>query len=118
MSAVDKEALFAPRLPEDDVEIPGVGTVRVRGLSRGEVFEINKLRRKDDDTGEDIERRTIAVGMVDPEMTLADVQRWQAASPAGELERVARRIQELSGMADDAAKATMLDFRDEPDGGV
>lgn len=116
--SVSKDALFTPRLPEDDVEIPGVGSVRVRGLSRSEVFEINRLRRKDDDTGEDIERRTIAVGMVDPELTLADVQSWQKAAPAGELEPIAKRIQELSGMADDSAKAAVLDFRDEPDDGV
>lgn len=111
--SVDKEALFAPRLPEDDVEIPGVGTVRVRALSRGEVFGVQKLQGTPV-----IERKILALGMVDPTLTEAEVQRWQDASPGGELDPVVDRIRVLSGLAEGAEKAAVLDFRDEPDGGV
>lgn len=112
---MDKEKLLAPRadtpsgMPEDDVEIPGVGTVRVRGLSRAEVL----LLRKATDNAESIdgpralvlERKTIAMAMVDPALTEGEVRRWQEISDAGELEPVTAAIRELSGMGERADKA-------------
>ncbi|MEH1013048.1 hypothetical protein V6U90_08045 [Micromonospora sp. CPCC 206060] len=107
MGKVSKEALFAPRLPEDDVEIPGVGTVRVRGLSRAEVLKVQRLGKAERDA------HMIALGMVDPPMPVTDVQRWAEASPAGEMEAVSRRIGELSGVLEGAQKSGLRDVRDE-----
>lgn len=101
---MDKEFLFKPRLPEADVEIPGVGTVRVRGLSRVEVLSIQKLGRDGSNVGL-IERHVVAMGMVDPALSVSDVERWQEASPGGEIDVVADRIRELSGIGEGAAKA-------------
>lgn len=99
---MDKEALLRSRLPEDDVEIPDLGTVRVRGLSRYEVL----LAQKELPKGVlAMERVMLRFGMVDPPMSEDDVTAWQKASPAGELEPVTRRIQSLSGMGDGADKA-------------
>ncbi|PSL02884.1 hypothetical protein CLV30_109192 [Haloactinopolyspora alba] len=97
---MDKELLFKARLPEGEVEVPGLGTVRVRGLSRDEVLAAQKA-----DNTADLERRMLAAGMVDPALTVAEAGRWQMASPAGELEPVTQKIRDLSGMGDDASKS-------------
>ena len=109
-----KARLLANRLPTDDFEIPGIGTVRVRGLSRGEVYAIRKVSTGDDD----MERKTLARAMVDPEMTEDEIGQWQAASPAGELEPVTLKIHELSGLSEGADKSGVPGVRDEPGDGV
>lgn len=111
--AVDKETLLKERLPEDDFEIPGVGTVRVRALSRGEVFRVQKL----DDVGA-YERKVLHFGMVAPAMSEIDVGNWQEACPAGELDPVVNKIKELSGLGDDADKSGLPADGDEPGDGV
>lgn len=110
---MDKDLLFKPRLPEDDVEIPGVGTVRVRGLSRIEAMHVQAAKGP-----EATERRILALGLVDPKLTEAEAGRWQDASPAGELEPVTDRIAELSGMNPGSDRETYRTFRDEPGAGV
>jgi hypothetical protein len=110
---IDKEALLKTRLPEAEVPIPGVGTVRVRGLSRGEVFGTQKAK----DTAV-MERKILAFGMLDPVLTEAEVQRWQEACPAGELDPVVDKIRELSGLSDTSEKEAVLDFREGSDDGV
>lgn len=119
---MDKELLFKPRLPEADVDIPGVGTVRVRGLSRVEVLAV----RKATDNAESmdgprvlvLERKMLAAAMVDPELTESEVGQWQKAAAAGELEPIVTAVQELSGMLDGSAKAAVQTFRGEPGDGV
>jgi hypothetical protein len=99
---VDKDTLLKPRLPEADVDIPGVGTVRVRGLSRYEVL----LAQKEQPKGVvAYERVMLRFGMVDPALTEDEATQWQKASPAGELEPVTRQIAALSGMGEGADKA-------------
>lgn len=97
---MDKELLFKKRLREDTVEIPGVGTVRVRGLNRLESFEVGEI--KDDIAAR--ERKMIALGLIDPEMTEDEVLQWQEASEGMELEAVSTKIGELSGMVEDSGK--------------
>lgn len=105
-----KARLLKPRLAEADVEIPGVGTVRVRALNRAEAMAVQGANGI-----EATERRIIALGMVDPPMTEAEVGEWMKASPGGELEPVSTKIAELSGMIDGAAKERVKSFRSEPD---
>jgi hypothetical protein len=107
---VDKEALFTPRLPEDDVEVPNVGTVRVRGLSRIEAMHVQAANGT-----EATERRMLALGLVDPKLTEAEAGKWQDASPAGELEAVTDRIAELSGMKPEAVKEAVKAFEADPE---
>lgn len=98
---MDKAQLFKPRLPEGIVIIPGVGEVRVRALSRLEVFLAQKII--DDEAAH--ERKILRFGMVDPALTEADAERWQNASPGGELQPVLDRIRQLSKMDDAASKS-------------
>lgn len=105
---MDKELLFRPRLPEADIEVPGIGTVRVRGLNRIEAMHVQAA-----DGPEATERRIMTLGMVDPELTEAEVGQWQKASAAGEIEAVSSKIAELSGMLPGADKTA---YKSVPDG--
>lgn len=108
---VDKELLFKPRLAEADVEIPGLGAVRVRALSRSEVMSLKAVATD----VEAVDRRMLFLGMVDPKLTEDEVVRWYAASPAGEIEPVTLKITELSGMTEGAAKEAYEAFDEDPD---
>lgn len=109
---VTKELLLKSRLEEADVEIPGVGTVRVRALSRAEVLDVQKLQDKGTAR---MERRMLSLAMVDPQLTEAEVGEWQQASAAGEMEPVGLKVQELSGMLEGADKAAYKEFESDPD---
>jgi hypothetical protein len=111
-----KASLITPHLKEDDVQIDGVGTVRVRALNRAEVLMLQRHN------GGARERKMVALGMVDPVMTEAEVGAWTLASPSGELEAVTIRIAQLSGLAvtqDDGTtskpdKEVYEEFEDDP----
>lgn len=110
---VSKGALKAPRLEEDDVEIPDVGIVRVRGLNRIEavlVAEVDGTARR--------ERKILRHGLVNPKMSEAEIEQWQMQAPGGELEPVVRRITELSGLADGSSKSGVPRARGERGAGV
>src|SRR3546814_749313 len=110
-----KRADTASGLPEDTVEVDGMGSVLVRGLSRGEVFAMQKSKAdggiKDEQAWE---RRMLSIGLVDPAMTEAEVGEWQRVSPAGEMEPVGQKIRELSALDEGADKSGVSDVRDEP----
>lgn len=109
---ISKDALFTARsLPEEDVEIPGRGTVRVRACTRAEVQAFHKAAGGD--SGE-AERLTLAAGLVAPKITSGEARLWQEASPAGELRPVVAAITRLSGMDEGAAKEAVKTFRDGP----
>lgn len=111
---VSKDLLLKGRLSEETVELPGVGTVRVRGLSRREVLEV---RKKTDDDAIDgpralaLERHMVAAAMVDPVLTEDDVAAWQEAGGAGELDIIGGVIQRLSGLDNGAPKEAYKSVR-------
>jgi len=113
---VDKETLLKPRaqtasgFPEDEVPIPGVGTVTVRGLSR---FEARLVQGVENEAA--AERKLLALGLVDPKITEDDAARWQKVSDATELEAVTDKITELSGLKEGAAKEAVKEFEADPD---
>ena len=80
-----------------DFDVSGLGTVKVRGLTVGEVSEIRRLTRGD---GALLLAHTISLGMVEPHMTAEQL----LAAPAGmatKYEEIGVRIAELSGLTDD-----------------
>lgn len=108
---MDKQKLLGtPRLTERDVEIAGIGTVRIRGLTRGEVQRLHEGQPADPDPAV-IERKLIAIGMVDPHLTEDEVKRWQEVSPFAEIQPVVEAISAASGMAADSAKETYKSVR-------
>jgi hypothetical protein len=101
VSRLTVDELLAPRLVEDEHEIEGVGTVGIRGLSRQEVIELQKL-----DGGIDVrERRMVSLGLVDPKVTEDDVAKWQKSSLAPEIEGLTVAIGNLSGLGQGAQKS-------------
>jgi len=104
---MDKSALLKPRaetpsgMPEADVDVPGVGTVRVRGLSRWELITAQKLEGK---TLEQ-ERFILSKAMLDPQMGEDDIAAWQKVSGPMEINAVAEKVNELSGIGKGAAKS-------------
>jgi hypothetical protein len=97
---LDKKALLAKRLGDaEDVEIPGVGTVTVRGLSRAQALTLQG-EAVDETT---MERRLVSLGMVDPALTEDEVAEWQANTAAGELVPIVNAVLRLSGMAAEVA---------------
>jgi len=117
---VDKESLLKPRLGEATVDIPGVGTVRVRALTRGEVMVVRKATDTEQMDGPRalvLERKLLAKAMVDPPLTEDEVGRWQEVSAAGELEPVVAAVQELSGLVEGAPKSGVPGVRGRPGSG-
>lgn len=110
---MDKEVLFAPRLAEEDLEIPGIGTVRVRGLSRAEAMKMQNCG-----SVEAQERLMISLGVVEPKLTEAEAGRWQKAAPAGELQPVSEAIGRLSGLVVDGDKEAYKSLRDGSESGI
>lgn len=108
---VTKDLLLKPRLPEADVDLPGVGSVRVRGLSRAEGIEVQKLIDKGWDR---MERKLLSLAMVDPPLTEAEVGEWQQASVGGEIEPVTQHVMELSGLMQGADKEAYKEFDADP----
>lgn len=103
---MDKEQLFKPRLEERDVVLPGVGTVRIRALTRDEVAETRERHGYPDDVDlRAFEDDLVSQSMIDPVLTPAEVRMWAEASPAGELVRMADEIRDLSGLGEEAAKS-------------
>lgn len=104
-------------LDEADVPVRN-GFVRVRALTRGEVNRIRSSVKSTEDAIKrtaELEAKSLAKAMVNPTMTIPDVQRWQENSPAGEIEPVVQKVQELSGLLDGAAKEAYREFEENPD---
>jgi len=111
MAIVDKSALLAKRFGVEDVELPsGVGSVQVRPLSRAEAHGLRGVEM----TEEEMEVRLLALAMVEPKLTEAEVKEWAGVAPAGELEPVVRTIVRISGMEQHAAKAAFPEARGGP----
>lgn len=105
---IHKERLLTARLAERDVAIEGVGTVRIRALTRAQALSVRNVELE----RAELERRLLSWAMVDPELSEDEARAWQEASPAGELEVVTDAIAELSGMVETAPKEAMRTFRE------
>lgn len=109
---VSKAQLLKARLPEAEVDVPGVGTVRVRGLSRVEVLAVYQ---SDTSAPGAFERMMLAAGLVDPELTEEEVGQWQANSPSDDVRPVVDKVAELSGLLQDSAKEAWKEMESDPD---
>jgi hypothetical protein len=106
MTYLSVDELTAPDLEEADVELPGGGMVRVRALSRAEVL---RIRKEAGDDAAKIERLSLVAGMLQPQMSVDEVARWQRNSNVnGPIGVVQQRIQELSGINEGAGKSGLV----------
>jgi hypothetical protein len=101
MDRLTKAQLFADgQLFMEEFDIPGMGSIFVRGLNRLEAHIVAAC-------GNDVEgkeRKILSFGVVDPELTDADVRSWMKAAPSDVIDKVVTKIAELSGMVDGADK--------------
>jgi hypothetical protein len=88
-------------LPVEDIEIPGVGTVKVRGLSRFESLLVGKA----DGDAAATERAIIRYGLVEPALTEAEIRDWLQVAPNAHVDPITKAVARLSGMLEDSAKA-------------
>lgn len=107
------EALISSTLNEEDLPLPSGKLVRVKGLSRGEVFLMQKTKQdggiKDEAAWE---RRMVSLALVAPKLTEEQVGQWQQGPAGGDLQKLTEKIQELSGLAEGADKSSVQDVRD------
>jgi hypothetical protein len=104
----DKSALLARRLGEGEHEIPGFGAVRIRGLSRAELLELQTL-----EGGTAVQdRRMVSLALVDPQLTEDEVKTWQENSHPHEIEGLTLAIAELSGLGVGASKSGVSGVRE------
>lgn len=99
--AISRELFLKAAVPEDVVDIPGLGPVRVRGLTRLEVIGLQSMPK---DTGL-IEKRIIRLGLVDPVLTDDDVDAWYDVAPAGHTDLIVDAVSRLSGLGEGATKS-------------
>jgi hypothetical protein len=105
LELISPEALFEPALIEEDYQVRPGFKMRIRALSRLEMMRAQKL---DEDRPKQ-EQYLLSVAVLRPVLTPGDVARWQRAASVGEIERVARRVNALSGIGKDAAKSDLSD---------
>lgn len=100
--------------PREDLKLSR-GMVCVRGLTRGEVFIMQKAKESGRLKGAELwERRLIATALVAPEMTEAQVAVWQQRDIAGgDVEELTKAITRLSGLNEGADKSRGADVRDD-----
>lgn len=105
---IEKDVFLKPVLPEREVDLPGLGTVRVRALSRSEAVGLavhkNDVRK--------LECQIIRCGLVDPVLTDAEMVGWYAEAPSGLVDLLIAAIDSLSGMSDGAPKSGVPGVRE------
>lgn len=92
----------------EPMEIAGVGWILVGGLNR-----MDALRVQSTDDIFERDRIMLVGGVITPKITPDNAKTWQRITLAGEIERITRKIYELSGMEDDAQKAAFKSTADE-----
>lgn len=85
----------------EDVDLGNGRKVKVRGLTRYELL----LNAKGTDDANLIERRNVTCCLVEPKLSLAQVEQWQKSSPPRVIGKVTDAIRRLSGLAEGAAKS-------------
>jgi hypothetical protein len=87
---------------EEDYELPEVGWIRIRAISRSEFLAAQK--RYGDDMGAQ-ERFILSRAVIVPTVTEAIAGQWQEASGIQEINKLATKINEMSGLGKGADKS-------------
>lgn len=111
MSILDKAALFKPLQAEEDYDIPGRGTIRIRAITRGEMHAMRGRSTGRQADPRQVEYKTIVAGVAEPALSYEDVVEWGNVAPGGEIQGVVEAILDLSGLSDEEDKRTYKQFR-------
>jgi hypothetical protein len=96
---MDKAKLLKARTKTEAIPVDG-GEVKVRYLTRDEVHEFAGKEFE----AKEAERVVLALVLVDPVLTEAEVGEWQKVAPSNEIGNVVDRVMEMNGMSADASK--------------
>lgn len=96
---VSKETLLAAALEERDVEL-SMGTVRVRALSRGEVY---RAQSRPDEAKAEI--AFLALSLVEPAMTEDEAAAWYEVAAFDDVRRVLEAVWDLSRLKPESSKS-------------
>ncbi len=99
MTYVDKATMLASDVDAEDLDVPGLGLVRVKGLTRAETIETTKFE------GAAWERAIIVRGLVEPRLTDDEVETFQDSKRSGVVTAIFNRIIHLSAVGRDATKS-------------
>lgn len=83
-----------------DIEIKGLGLVKIRAL---EFAEVQAIRQKAGDDDLQLTKLSVLVGMVEPKLTEAHLAALDKAR-AGVIGLISQRVLEISGMTSEAEK--------------
>lgn len=101
--ALTRAQILARKTGEGETfDLPGGGTVVLRGLTRDEAMLV---RAAAENSNQDADNEMISLGMVDPKLSVQDVATWARNDSAGVLVAVSAKISELSGMSEGAGKS-------------
>jgi len=113
------EELTSQRAGEEDFTLPSGKLVRVRGLSRGEVFMMQKSKADGGIKTEAAwERRMVHLALLQPALTEEQVGEWQQGPAGGDLEELGEKIRDLSKLGQGAEKSGVQGTGDESGSGV
>lgn len=86
----------------EDLTLPSGKVVRIRGLSRHELM----FNGKGTEDNAVIEARNVKSCLVEPKLTIAQVEQWQRRSKAGgDFKVLSEKIRDLSGLGEGADKS-------------
>lgn len=109
---MDKAQLFVDLAERETVPV-GAGSVVVRSLSRAEVLLCTKLNEQGPAR---MEQRQLSLAMIDPELTEAEVEQWQATPGSfRDIQRVVDVVNRMSGIGRDAQKESYKSSGSQPD---
>jgi hypothetical protein len=101
---IDKELLLKARLFEEDYEIPGLGTIRIRALSWDECAEFQRWSQQGKPTAE-VYTRVLHRALVDPTLSEDEAATLLENATGGEIEALVARVIKASGLIEGAQKS-------------
>jgi hypothetical protein len=106
---VTKEELLASAsVPTEDYDMPRVGLIKLKGLTRQESLEVGQAKNLVEQ-----DRLLIMHGIAEPKLNYKDVETLSATMSSGTLEEITQAIARLSGMLKESGRQAMDDFRPE-----
>lgn len=103
-ASVDDLLADDPEGPEtEDVTLDNGMVVKVRGMTRMELM----LSRKEADDVAEVERRMLSYCLVEPRMTIQQLEAWQRKSKPMLMAPITEVIRRLSGLGEGAQKSSV-----------
>lgn len=103
MNRATKDHLTRPRVENGTVTLADGTEVEVKALSRKSALRVHEVQTRDGMQAS--EALLLCLGMVDPPMTMEEIEEWMAVDgAAGDVQAVSRSIGVISGMVEGSGK--------------